>query len=43
MVVHVAEAQFLPDGRANVVGRGERSVVLGATWVDESAGASPPA
>mmetsp|Transcript_149921 Transcript_149921/g.481707 ORF Transcript_149921/g.481707 Transcript_149921/m.481707 type:complete len:292 (+) Transcript_149921:75-950(+) len=38
VVVQVSQAQFLPDGRANVVGRAVRSVVLKDVWVEDDTG-----
>jgi len=38
VVVQVANAVFLPDGRANIVGRGVQQIVLGETWVEDGTG-----
>lgn len=35
VIVAVNSAQFLPDGRANIVGKGVQAITLGETWVEE--------
>ena len=35
VLVHVDRAAFLPDGRANIVGRAIEEVTLGETWVED--------
>eukprot|EP00040_Diaphanoeca_grandis_P036335 m.231342 g.231342 ORF g.231342 m.231342 type:complete len:334 (+) comp33599_c7_seq2:134-1135(+) len=38
VLVQVATARFLPDGRANIFGIGAQQVELGDTWVEEHTG-----
>ena len=38
VVVRVDHATFLPDGRANIVGRGVEAVTLSDTWVEGGTG-----
>mmetsp|Transcript_100493 Transcript_100493/g.260011 ORF Transcript_100493/g.260011 Transcript_100493/m.260011 type:complete len:259 (-) Transcript_100493:188-964(-) len=38
IVVRVSQAQFLPDGRANIVGRGVEAITLGDVWVEDGTG-----
>ena len=37
-IVRVESARFLPDGRANIVGVGVRSIQLESTWVEDGTG-----
>ena len=38
VIVRVDQARFLPDGRANILGRGVRQVELDQTWVEDGTG-----
>jgi hypothetical protein len=38
VLVRVDDAVFLPDGRANILGRGVQTVTLDAVWVEEGTG-----
>jgi hypothetical protein len=37
-VVRVDHARFLPDGRANIVGVGVRTICLQSAWVEDGTG-----
>ena len=49
LLISVEDARFLPDGRANVIGRGVERVTFDHSWIEQGtgglwyAGAAPPA
>ena len=38
MIVRIADAIFLADGRANIIGQGVEAVSLGDTWIEDGTG-----